>query len=187
MPRINLLPWREELRNERQKNFAISAVVAVLLAGAVTWNVNFFMQSRVDYQNERNQTLEAEISRLDALIEEIAGLERQKDRLLARMEIIEELQRSRPDSVHLFEDLVRILPEGIFYTNVTQVDKRIEVSGVAESNARVSALMKNVEKTEWLEEPGLKVIEAVTRNQTRRSQFTVSAKQASETAGEEEL
>ena len=113
MPRINLLPWREELRNERQKNFAISAVVAVLLAGAVTWNVNFFMQGRVDYQNERNQTLEAEISRLDALIEEIAGLERQKDRLLARMEIIEELQRSRPDSVHLFEDLVSFRRKGI--------------------------------------------------------------------------
>jgi len=187
MPRINLLPWREELRNERQKNFAISAVVAILLAAAVTWSANFYMQGRVDYQNDRNQRLESEISRLDALIEEIAGLERQKDRLLARMEIIEELQRSRPDSVHLFEDLVRIVPEGVFYTDMTQVDKRIEISGVAESNARVSALMKNVEKSEWLEEPGLNVIEAVTRDQTRRSQFTVSAKQASETDEEDAL
>jgi len=187
MPRINLLPWREELRSERQKNFGIAAVAAILLAGAVTWSVNFYLQGRIDYQDGRNQRLETEIARLDSLIEEIANLERQKDRLLARMEIIEELQRSRPDSVHLFDDLVRILPEGVFYTDVTQVDKRVEISGVAESNARVSALMKNVQRAEWLKEPGLSVIEAVTRNESRRSQFTVSANQVSESVGEEEL
>jgi type IV pilus assembly protein PilN len=187
MPRINLLPWRAELRNERQKNFAISAVVAVLLAGAVTWNINFYLQGRIDYQIERNQRLETEIERLDTLIEEIANLERQKDRLLARMEIIEELQRSRPDSVHLFDDLVRILPEGAFYTGITQVDRRIDISGIAESNARVSALMKSIERAEWLEDPGLKVIEAVTRNEARRSEFTVSAKQVNTSAEEEEL
>jgi type IV pilus assembly protein PilN len=187
MPRINLLPWRAELRSERQKNFVISAVVAVLLAAAVTWNVNFYMQGRIDYQNERNQRLETEIARLDMLIEEIANLERQKDRLLARMEIIEELQRSRPDSVHLFDDLVRILPEGAYYTGIKQVDRRVDISGIAESNARVSALMKSIERVEWLEEPGLKVIEAITRNETRRSEFTVSAKQLDTSTGEEEL
>jgi type IV pilus assembly protein PilN len=103
------------------------------------------------------------------------------------MEIIEELQRSRPDSVHLFDDLVRILPEGAYYTGIKQVDRRVDISGIAESNARVSALMKSIERVEWLEEPGLKVIEAITRNETRRSEFTVSAKQLDTSTGEEEL
>ncbi len=186
MPQINLLPWRAELRKERQKNFGIAAVVAVLAAGAVTWNVNFYMQSRIDYQNSRNQRLEQEISELDLLIQEIANLERQKERLLARMEIIEELQRSRPNSVHLFDELVRILPEGVYYTGVTQVDKRIEISGVAESNARVSGLMKNVQSSDWLREPGLSVIEAITMNDVRRSEFTVTANQI-RTEGEGEF
>ena len=187
MPRINLLPWREELRKQRQKSFGIAAALAVLLGIAVTWNVNLFIQGRIDHQNERNQKLETEIARLDALIEEIAGLERQKDRLLARMEIIEELQRSRPDSVHLFDQLVRILPEGVFYRNVTQVDRKVEITGMAESSTRVSALMRNVESSDHLHEPGLEVVEATTDEESgaRWSRFTVSAMQIGQKSDED--
>lgn len=186
MPRINLLPWREELRKQRQKNFGVAAVLALVGAAIVTWNVSLFMQGRIDHQNARNQRLETEIARLDAMIEEIAGLERQKERLLARMQIIEQLQRSRPDSVHLFDQLVRILPEGVYYQEVEQVDKRVDISGVAESSTRVSALMRNVEGSGTLHDPGLEVVEAVEVNGVRRSEFTVSAKQLS-TGGEEEI
>ena len=97
MPQINLLPWREELRKERQKNFVMAAVGAVVAAGIVTLLAGLVVQGWIDHQNARNQRLTEEIARLDRLIEEIANLERQKERLLARMEVIEELQRRRPD------------------------------------------------------------------------------------------
>lgn len=178
MPRINLLPWREEQRKERQRNFAIAVVSAIVAAGIVTLLASLYMQARIDHQNARNLRLEQEIARLDKLIEEIANLERQKDRLLARMEIIEELQRRRPESVHLFDQLIRTLPDGVYYSDVKQVVNRVELEGTAESSTRVSALMRNIEASPWLEAPALEVVEAEEdRNGVRRSNFRVSAKQ----------
>ncbi len=177
MPRINLLPWREQERKRRQTNFGIAAIAAVALGALVTFGVSSWLQYRIDYQNERNARLEQEIQRLDALIKEIAALETQKERLLARMEIIDELQRSRPDSVHLFDQLVRILPEGVFYEKMEQQGTKIEIEGIAESSTRVSALMRNIENSEWLEKPGLEVVETVDDRGVRRSRFTVSARQ----------
>lgn len=185
MPRINLLPWREEQRKQRQKNFAISAVAAIILAGLVTLLSGLFLQGMIDHQNARNQRLEEEIARLDKLIEEIANLERQKDRLLARMEIIEELQRRRPESVHLFDQLVRTLPDGVFYSEVRQTANRVELDGMAESSTRVSALMRNIEASPWLKIPALEVVESEEdKAGIRRSRFRVSAKQV--TTDEEE-
>jgi len=177
MPRINLLPWREQERKRRQTNFGVAAVVAVALGGLVTFGVSAYLQHRIDYQNERNARLEQEIARLDALIKEIAELEDQKDRLLARMEIIDELQRSRPDSVHLFDQMVRVLPDGIYYQNVEQRASKLEIEGIAESSTRVSALMRNIENSQWLQSPGLEVVETVDDRGVRRSRFTVSAQQ----------
>lgn len=177
MPRINLLPWREELRKQRQKNFAAGAVAAVVAAGLVTLLTGFIVQGQIDHQNARNQRLEQEIARLDALIEEIRNLERQKERLLARMEIIEELQRRRPESVHLFDQLARILPDGVFYNVVQQTTNRVEIRGLAESSTRVSALMRNIEDSEWLKEPRLEVVESDDDGGVRRSRFSVSATQ----------
>ena len=178
MPRINLLPWREEQRKQRQKNFAISVVVGIVAAGLVTLLAGLIVQARIDHQNARNQRLEQEIARLDKLIEEIANLERQKERLLARMEIIEELQRRRPESVHLFDQLVRTLPDGVFYTGVRQTINRVELEGNAESSTRVSALMRNIESSPWLKSPTLEVVESEEdRAGVRRSRFSVSATQ----------
>lgn len=177
MPRINLLPWREELRKQRQKNFAVAAVVAIAAAGIVTLVAGLIVNGWIDYQNDRNQRLTEEIARLDALIAEIASLERQKDRLLARMEVIEELQRRRPESVHLFDQLVRILPDGVFFDSVKQTVNRVELQGMAESSTRVSALMRNVESSEWLKNPNLSIVESNEDNGIRRSRFNVSANQ----------
>ena len=177
MPRINLLPWREELRKQRQKNFAAGAIAAVAAAGLATLLTGFIVQGQIDHQNARNQRLEQEIARLDALIEEIRNLERQKERLLARMEIIEELQRRRPESVHLFDQLAKVLPDGVFYDVVQQTTNRVEIRGLAESSTRVSALMRNIEDSDWLKEPRLEVVESDEVGGMSRSRFSVSATQ----------
>ena len=177
MPRINLLPWREELRKQRQKNFVVATVSAIVAAGVVTLLAGLIVQGWIDYQNARNQRLTDEIARLDRLIEEIANLERQKERLLARMEVIEELQRRRPESVHLFDQLVRVLPDGVYFDTVKQTVARIEIDGMAESSTRVSALMRNIEGSDWLKNTNLSVVEANEETGVRRSKFRVSANQ----------
>ncbi len=177
MPTINLLPWREELRKQRQQNFGIAMVAALGLAALVGFAVNMYWDARIAHQNERNARLEAEIEELDKKIEAIAGLERKKERLLARMEIIEQLQRTRPESVHLFDQMVRVLPDGVFFDNVRQDGRVIEFEGTAESSTRVSALMRNIEGSPWLEDPGLSVVETTDDDGVRRSSFTVSARQ----------
>lgn len=177
MPRINLLPWREEQRKQRQQQFGIAIVLSVLLAGLVIWLGNMFYQSRIDYQEARNQRLETEIAELNKAIKEIEGLERQKERLLARMEIIEQLQTSRPLVVHLFDELVRTLPEGVYLTGVKQTGREIEITGTAQSSTRVSAFMRNIDASEWLTDPDLEQIRTVDAGQAERFNFTLKAKQ----------
>jgi len=179
MPKINLLPWREDQRKERQKNFAIAAagamlvgVVTILLAG---WTYNRFIY----YQNQRNDILTNEIKLLDKRIEEIKGLEREKERLIARMEIIERLQKSRPEVVHLFDELVRTLPDGVYLSSLKQTDRRLEIKGIAESTTRVSAYMRNIDMSEWLENPGLQVIETVENGPSKNAEFGLTAQQIS--------
>ena len=185
MPNINLLPWREELRKQRQQNFVISAVAALALGGLVALGVNFYWDAKIAHQNQRNARLEAEIAELDKQIEAIASLERQKERLIARMEIIEQLQRTRPESVYLFDQMVRVLPDGVFLESVSQQGRQLEFKGTAESSTRVSALMRNIESSPWLEDPGLEVVETSEDGGVRRSRFTVSARQIQQTEDEE--
>ncbi len=185
MPRINLLPWREEQRKQRQKQFGIALVVAVLSAGLFIWLGNLVYQSRIDYQQARNQRLETEIAELDKAIAEIEGLERQKERLLARMEIIEQLQRSRPEIVHLFDELVRTLPEGVYLTGIRQTGRDVQITGTAQSSTRVSALMRNIDASEWLEDPDLEQIRTVEVGQAEQFNFVLRAKQV-RIAGEDD-
>lgn len=177
MPRINLLPWREEQRKQRQKQFGIALAAAVLLGGLVIWLGNVTYQSRIDNQQARNQRLESEIAELNKAIEEIDGLERQKERLLARMEIIEQLQRSRPEIVHLFDELVRTLPEGVYLTGIKQNGREVEITGTAQSSTRVSAFMRNIDASEWLEDPDLDQIRTVEVGQAEQFNFVLKAKQ----------
>src|SRR5690606_19099928 len=121
------------------------------------------------------------IAELDRQITEIEGLESQKERLLARMEIIDRLQRSRPEVVHLFDELVNATPEGVYLTEVRQEQARIQIKGSAQSSTRVSTLMRNIDGSDWLREPGLDVVETVAQGQARNSTFTVFAQQVSRT------
>ena len=179
MPRINLLPWREDQRQKRKKEFLIAIAAAVLMGIAVMFGSKLMVQGWIGNQQARNDVLKGEIARLDEQIEEILGLENQKERLLARMEIIEELQRSRPEVVHLFDELVQTLPEGVYLNEVAQNGRRIELKGAAQSSTRVSALMRNIDGSEWLKDPGLDVVETIEQGASRNSRFTVNARQVS--------
>ena len=190
MPRINLLPWREELRTQRRNQFFMALGGAAAAAGVLLIVAYFVFDNVIDHQGDRNRLLKKEISALDQRIKEIIDLEDKKERLLARMEIIEQLQRSRPGIVHVFDELVRIMPDGVYLKSVKQTGKRLEIIGVAESNTRVSALMRNIDKSEWLANPDLEVVEVKrgTRGDetSRASEFTVFATQVSPTADVDE-
>jgi type IV pilus assembly protein PilN len=146
------------------------------------------MNSVIDAQHERNNKLDAEIALLDARIKEILELEDKKDRLVARMKIIEELQQSRPEIVHVFEELARTLPDGVFLVSIKQTGERIEIKGKAESNTRVSAFMRNIDKSGWLKDPDLQVVQVKKEDgkSARASEFTVHAKQVRIKQEEEE-
>ena len=177
MPRINLLPWREAERKKRQRDFLIAmagSFVAGLLVVAVT---NFAFSQMIGHQQDRNSRLEAEIVELEKSITEIDGLERQKERLLARMEIIEQLQRSRPEIVHLFDEMTRQLPEGVYLTGLKQLGASVEVQGVAQSSTRVSALMRQIDSSTWLTDPDVVKVETTEQGPGRKAEFVVNLKQ----------
>tara|TARA_Y100000588_G_C13873303_1_gene761235 strand:- start:109 stop:684 length:576 start_codon:yes stop_codon:yes gene_type:complete len=182
MPRINLLPWREELRKQRNKEFTITCIVVALMALAAIGGVHYSFNQQINFQNNRNQFLETEIAQLDKKIKEIKELDAEKEALIARMQIIQQLQSSRPEIVHLFDEFVTTLPEGIFYNKVVQKGREITLTGVAQSNARVSSLMRNFEASLWLEQPSLVEIRRETKQSSeqeilRLSNFSVSVKQ----------
>ncbi len=177
MPRINLLPWRQQQRAQRQKEFGMFSLGAVLAALAVTLFTSWGVSASIDRQRDRNELLKTEIAELDRQITEILGLEAQKQRLLARMEIIERLQRSRPEVVHVLDQLARTLPDGVYLTNVKQTDKKLEIKGVAQSSTRVSTFMRNIEASPWLQDPQLQLVE--TRKGGGGAEFTLFATQKS--------
>lgn len=188
MHRINLLPWREEQRKERQKNFVIAAVAAIAVGVLIMWSVNTFLQSRIDHQNARNQRLTQEIATLDDQIKEIRNLRMRKDRLLLRMAAIDELQRARPEVARLFDEVVDVMPDGVYLTEFTQDNRSLLFKGVAESSTRVSALMRNIAGSETMTDPRLQVVQsgqpqrgaaaAAPRGPGRQAEFALAARQA---------
>ena len=181
MPRVNLLPWREADRKRRRQEFLFSIVAAVGSAALVTLAGRGLMSSAISHQEARNQALQTQIEALEKQIEEINGLEKQKQALIARMEIIETLQRSRPEIVHVFDELVRVLPEGVYLTYLKQSGPRIEMRGVAQSSTRVSTFMRNIDSSEWLADPSLQVVETKGREAGSGAQFTLFATQRKQT------
>jgi type IV pilus assembly protein PilN len=158
MPHINLLPWRDELRKRREKEFIVTAVAAAVLMGAVVFGVHLHYNGLIDHQNTRNQLLETEIAALNKKIEEIQELQKERDRLIARTKVIQELQAGRPEIVHVFEEIVRTLPDGVYYTKIAQNGRKLSLQGVAQSNARVSSLMRSLEASAYFQDPRLEVI-----------------------------
>jgi type IV pilus assembly protein PilN len=160
MGQINLLPWREERRKEKTAEFAavtgIIGIFALVIVGAGYLHVGHIES----YHKLRNKYLETQIEILNTKLQEIKNLEETKANLLARMNVIQALQRSRPEIVHLFEEIVTTIPEGVWLQDIKQTDKTLRIEGKAESNARVSAYMRNLEASAWLKNPTLEVIEA---------------------------
>jgi len=177
MPRINLLPWREEERKVRRREFMIAAGAAVVAAVIVSGIGKVVYSSWIDAQTEKNNLLRKEIVQLDSEIADIQDLENRKQRLVARMEIIEKLQRKRPEIVHLFDELVRTVPDGVYLTSIKQIPPRkLEIRGVAQSSTRVSTFMRNIDSSTWMDNPELQVVEAAKDSGSGGgSNFTLSA------------
>ena len=188
MPRINLLPWREELRKQRQQSFFMAMLGAVLLGAVIVMGTAAVFKGKIKHQVARNNFLKTEITKLDQQISEISELESVKDRLLARMDVIETLQRSRPEVVYLFDELVSTVPEGVHLESVKQTGQRITITGVAQSSTRVSTFMRNIDNSDWLTDPGLDVVQTSSREggSDRSARFTIFAMQTSPKDSDEE-
>jgi type IV pilus assembly protein PilN len=175
MPRINLLPWREQERKVRRREFGIAAGAAVVAALMFALGGKLLYSSWIDAQNEKNNLLKKEIVKLDAEIADIQDLEDRRQRLLARMEIIEKLQRKRPEIVHQFDELVRTVPDGVYLSSLKQTGNKLEIKGVAQSSTRVSTFMRNIDTSTWMDNPELQVVETAKDSPTGGSSFTVFA------------
>jgi type IV pilus assembly protein PilN len=175
MPRINLLPWREQERKIRRREFMVAAGGAIFAAVIFVLGGKLLYSSWTDAQKEKNNLLTKEIVKLDAQIADIQDLENRKQRLVARMEIIEKLQRKRPEIVHLFDEMVKTVPEGIYLTAIKQTGNKLEIHGVAQSSTRVSTFMRNIDGSVWMDNPVLQVVESARDSPTGGSNFTLSS------------
>ena len=174
MVRINLLPHREQKRQARQRQFVSMAIGLAVLALAVIGLVHVGIAARIENQNGRNALLKTEIAKLDEQIKEIDKLREQTQALLARKQIVETLQSNRTEAVHALDQLVRQLPDGVYLRSVKQNGARLTLIGYAQSNARVSTLMRNIESSPWLEKPELVEIKSVALDKQKVNEFTLN-------------
>lgn len=158
--KINLLPWRAELREQRKKDF-LTVLAGCALVGLIVFGVWYLsVQALIDYQKMRNSKLQSEISLLDKKVDEINALKKQRTEMIDRMKVIQSLQGTRPLIVHVFDELVRKQPDGVFFSKIESKNNRIFITGTAESNNRVSSLMRDLDKSEWFESPLLTKVQA---------------------------
>jgi type IV pilus assembly protein PilN len=178
--RINLLPHREQKRQARQRQFVSLAALTAILGLGIVGLVHFVLATQIDRQNNRNALLKTEIVKLDEQIKEIDKLRDQIAQVLSRKQVVETLQSNRNEAVHLLDQLVRQLPDGIYLRSIKQVGTKVTLVGYAQSNARVSTLMRNVEASPWVGQPELVEIKLVAPPAAR-------AQQAKSGAGAERL
>lgn len=183
MNRINLLPHRQERRDAARKHFFIVAAMTAVLGGAVVLLVHGYNAAQVSEQASRNEFLKKETEKLDVEIAEIKKLKDEIQALLSRKQVIETLQADRAQTVYLLDQLVHQMPEGVYLRSISQKGGRVNLIGYAQSNARVSTLMRNVEASQWLEAPKLNEIKATVVGGKRVSEFNldVSLKRAQST------
>ncbi len=174
MIRINLLPHRAEKRKARQIQLIAFSVISLVLGGLVVGFVHVAISSRISYQERRNLYLKQETEVLDKQIAEIKKLREQTESLLARKTVVEELQTTRSDVVHLMDQMLRILPDGVYLKSLKQTGNKINISGYAQSNARVSTLMRAIDSSPWIEKPSLVEIHAAAIGNTRLSEFILN-------------
>lgn len=176
--RVNLLPWREMRRKEQDRQLLTIAVGAWILMGVVIFYAHVHVSALIENQNKRNEFLSKEIAKVEQEIKEIAELKKQRADLIARMNVIYQLQGDRTQVVHMFDELARKLPDGIYFTSLKHSGSSIALQGVAQSNARVSALMRNLASSDWFAEPELEVITVSAKGSDRVSNFSLKVKQA---------
>ena len=176
MMRVNLLPHREEKRQARYMQFIALGVISIVLGGLVVLSVQVAFNNKISYQERRNSYLKSEAVILDRQISEIKKLRKEIKSLLARKNVVEELQGARSDVVHLLDQMLRILPEGIYLKTLKQKGRAISLVGYTQSSARVSTLMRAIENSPWLDTPTLREIHSVTLSakQGRVNQFSLS-------------
>jgi type IV pilus assembly protein PilN len=180
MAQINLLPWREELRQQKKKEFLIAIGVAVTFTLVAFTALHSYIEGMRAYQEKRNKMLTAEIALVDKKIEEIKAIDEKKTKLLAKIDLIQKLQQSRPEIVHLFAEIPRITPDGIYLTSLKQVGADLTFEGKSQSNAQVSSLMRSIDGSLWINSPALKIIELPNKAAAaseHMSDFTLLAKQ----------
>ncbi|BCK86333.1 hypothetical protein MIZ01_0087 [Sideroxyarcus emersonii] len=174
MIRVNLLPHRAEKRKARQLQFIILSAISLVLGGVIVGFVHVAISTQISYQERRNAYLKQEITVLDKQIEEIRKLREQTQALLARKTVVENLQSTRSDVVHLLDQMLRILPDGVYLKSLKQTGYRISIVGYAQSSARVSTLMRSIEDSPWLDTPTLIEVHATTVGGTRLSEFSLN-------------
>jgi type IV pilus assembly protein PilN len=177
MTKINLLPWREIRRRERDRQILTGSGLSWVLMGLVVFYGWWHMNGLIEFQSSRNNFLKQETATLDRQIKEIREIKRRKEALLARMEVIQQLQSNRTQIVHVFDDLVRKLPKGVYLTSLKKKGKNITLAGFAQSNARVSSLMRNLDSSDWFANPNLNVINVTPSGESRVSKFTLQVKE----------
>lgn len=182
MVRINLLPWREELRKKRQQDFIAGIGAGILVTCLILVIVYMYIEGLKEYQGRRNTILQNEIAILDKKIQEIKDIEEKKNKLLTKIEVIQKLQESRPEVVHLFDELAKTTPEGTYLTKFAQIGDTLTLEGKAESNARVSAFMRAIDSSPWLNTSVLGVIKGSGKNSGEMNDFSMTAKQGKKTA-----
>lgn len=186
MARINLLPWRAERRKQRQKEFMTMLGLTAIAAVALSFMIISYYNGQISGQNERNTYLRDQITQLDKQITEIEELDKKKAKLLARKEVIEQLQANRSQMVHLFDSLVRTIPDGVVLTSIKQDDTILTLEGRSQSNARVSTYMRNLEGSGWMTNPDLSIIEAKGTDKGLPYEFKLQVKLANPNAPKDE-
>ena len=177
MPRINLLPWRAARRKELQQEFIMRLAFSLIMAAVVIGGVHYYISEETAYQNDLNGMLEKEIAETKHKIDEVESLKKKIKSLRARMDIVQRLQIDRPDMVHLFDEIPRLLPDGVYLTSLKQKDQSIILEGVAQSNAQVSNFLTRINASKWLTSPTLEVIQTVVQDHDSVSKFTIHARQ----------
>jgi type IV pilus assembly protein PilN len=188
MARINLLPWREEARRERQRQFLYSLMATLVLGAILVLMVGLFFDQRISHQESRNQQIQVEINRLEQRIARIKELEKTRDRLLSRKQIIESLQASRSLTVELLDKLAKTIPVGITLTNVRQQGNNLTLLGTSQSNARVSAYLQSLDDMDLFVKPELQYVRAAAKppNRVETYEFAISVRLDNTRKDEEE-
>jgi type IV pilus assembly protein PilN len=176
MIRINLLPHRELKRKARQQQIAVLAGITFILGLLIVAAVHVAIAGQIEYQNGRNNYMKEQIVILDKQVEEIKKIKELTDALLARKRVVETLQNDRVEVVHLLDQLVRLLPDGVYLSSIKQTNHDINLAGYAQSSSRVSVLMRNLESSPWLEAPSLIEIKVATVNNARLNEFNLNVK-----------